>query len=76
MEVPKEDVKLEKPIVAPPEGPPPIGGGTPDRDADGEVHHEWLSQRQGWRMTLAALAVPVLLVLGSFGAMLWFALFG
>lgn len=72
----QNDVKLNKPPVAPPEGPPPIGGGTPRTDAEGEVHYEWLSQKQGWRMSLAALALPALLVLGSFGAMLWFWLTG
>lgn len=72
----QDDVKLNKQVIAPPEGPPPVGGGRPRRDADGEVHYEWLSQKQGWRLTLAALAVPVLLVLGSFAAMLWFVMMG
>lgn len=62
--------------VATPEGPPPVGGGDPGPDVHGDVQHEWLSQKQGWRLTLAALAVPVLLVLATFGAMLWFWLTG
>ncbi|SCY68865.1 hypothetical protein [Paracoccus tibetensis] len=71
-----EDPRPPRLTVATPEGPPPVGGGEAERDIHGVVQREWLSQRNGWRMTLAALAVPSVLVLGSFAAMLWFWLWG
>lgn len=71
-----KEVRLNTRPVAPPEGPPPIGDGPEQRAAERGEHREWLSQKHGRRQALAALAVPVLLVLASFGAMAWFALVG